>query len=78
VAYVNRCGEETVNGVPKAGYLGNSVLWGPHGDLLVAARAEPTLLLADCVPSLYGETHPTGTRYLEDLRTDLLSGADLG
>jgi len=73
VAYVNRCGEETVNGMPMAGYLGNSVLWGPHGDLLVAARAEPTLLLADCLPSLYGETHPTGTRYLEDVRTDLLS-----
>jgi hypothetical protein len=31
------------------------------------------LLLADCLPSLYGETHPTGTRYLEDLRTELLS-----
>ncbi len=73
VAYVNRCGEETVNGRAMAGYLGNSILWGPHGDLLVAARDEPTLLLADCLPSHYGETHPTGTRYLEDLRTELLS-----
>jgi predicted amidohydrolase len=73
VAYVNRCGQETVNGLPMAGYLGNSILWGPHGDLLVAARAEPTLLLADCVPGQYGETHPIGTRYLEDLRADLLS-----
>ena len=27
--------------------------------------------LHDCVPSDYGETHPTGTRYLEDLRADL-------
>jgi hypothetical protein len=25
----------------------------------------------DCMPSDYGETHPTGTRYLEDLRADL-------
>lgn len=73
VAYVNRCGEETVNGIPMAGYLGNSIVWGPHGDLLVAARSEPTLLLSDCVPGAYGVTHPTGTRYLEDLRTDLLS-----
>ena len=42
-----------------------------HGDLVVAARPEPTLLLADCVPSDYGETHPLGTRYLKDLRPEL-------
>ena len=71
VAYANRCGEETVNGRPMAAYLGNSLICGPHGDVLVAARPEPTLLVADCVPSDYGETHPTGTRYLEDLRADL-------
>lgn len=72
VAYANRCGEETVRGVEMASYLGNSLICGPHGDVLVAARPEPTLLLADCLPSDYGETHPTGTRHLEDLRTDLL------
>ena len=44
---------------------------GPHGDVLVAARPEPTLLVADCLPGDYGETHPTGTLYLEDLRVDL-------
>ncbi|MEB3304045.1 MAG: carbon-nitrogen hydrolase family protein [Cyanobacteriota bacterium] len=71
VAYANRCGEETVNGRPMASYLGNSVICGPHGDVLVAAKPEPTLLLTDCVPCDYGETHPTGTRHLEDLRTDL-------
>lgn len=71
VAYANRCGEEMVNGRPMAAYLGNSVICGPHGDVLVAARPEPTLLLTDCVPGDYGETHPTGTRHLEDLRTDL-------
>ncbi len=73
VAYANRCGEETVNGTAMAGYLGNSVICGPHGDVVVAARPEPTLLLADCVPSDYGETHPMGTRYLEDLRPELYS-----
>lgn len=72
VAYANRCGEETVKGIPMASYLGNSLICGPHGDVLVAARPEPTLLLADCCPGDYGETHPTGTRYLEDLRQDLL------
>ena len=71
VAYVNRCGEETVNGTVMAGYLGNSVVCGPHGDTIVAARPEPTLLLADCRPGEYGETHPMGTRYLEDRRPEL-------
>jgi predicted amidohydrolase len=71
VAYANRCGEETVNGTAMAGYLGNSVICGPHGDVVVAARAEPTLLLADCIHAEYGETHPIGTRYLQDLRPEL-------
>jgi predicted amidohydrolase len=73
VAYVNRCGEETVNGQAMAGYLGNSVICDPHGKVVVAARAEPTLLLADCVPGEFGETHPLGTRYLRDLRPELYS-----
>lgn len=71
VAYANRCGEETVNGTVMAGYLGNSIICGPHGDVLVAARPEPTLLLADCVPDEYGPTHPAGTRYHADLRPEL-------
>ena len=73
VAYANRCGEETVKGTAMAGYLGNSVICGPHGDLIVAARPEPTLLLADCVPTEYGETHPLGTRHLKDLQPQLYS-----
>jgi len=72
VAYANRCGEETVNGTAMAAYLGNSIICGPHGDVLVAARAEPSLLLADCLPGDYGPTHPAGTRYLDDLRRDLV------
>lgn len=71
VAYANRCGEETVNGRVMAGYLGNSVIAGPHGDVLAAARPEPTLLIADCLPSDYGPTHPTGTSYLADRRPEL-------
>ncbi|WP_254933025.1 carbon-nitrogen hydrolase family protein [Cyanobium sp. WAJ14-Wanaka] len=71
VAYANRCGKESVNGKVMAGYLGNSVVAGPHGDVLVAARPEPTLLIADCCPGDYGPTHPTGTSYLADRRPDL-------
>lgn len=78
VAYANRCGEERVEGRPMAHYLGNSVVCGPHGDVLVAARPEPTLLLADCLPGEYGPTHPTGTRYLDDLRHDLIGERDSG
>jgi predicted amidohydrolase len=62
VASANRCGEETVNGKAMAGDLGNSVICGPHGDLVVAARPESTFLLADCVPTDDGETHPLGSR----------------
>jgi predicted amidohydrolase len=71
IAYANRCGEETVAGRPMAAYLGNSVIVGPHGDLLAAARPEPTLLLADCLPGEYGPTHPAGTRYHDDRRPEL-------
>jgi predicted amidohydrolase len=71
VAYANRCGVETVNGREMAAYLGNSLVAGPHGDVLVAARPEPTLLLADCLPSDYGPFHPAGTRYHDDRRPEL-------
>jgi len=71
VAYANRCGEETVNGTVMAAYLGNSIICGPHGDVLVAARPESTLLLADCVSAEYGPSHPAGTSYHADLRPEL-------
>ena len=71
VAYANRCGEERVEDTVMAGYLGNSIVCGPHGDVLVAARPEPTLLLADCIPGDYGPSHPAGTRHLDDLRPEL-------
>jgi predicted amidohydrolase len=71
VAYANRCGVETVNGRDMASYLGNSLVAGPHGDVLVAARPEPTLLIADCLPGDYGPFHPAGTRYHDDRRPEL-------
>jgi len=54
-----------------AAYLGNSLICGPHSDVLVAARPEATLLIADCRPGGYGPTHPAGTGYLDDLRPEL-------
>jgi predicted amidohydrolase len=71
LAYANRCGVETVAGVEKAAYLGNSIICGPHGDVLVAARPEPTLLVGDCVPGGYGPLHPESTDYLADRRPEL-------
>jgi predicted amidohydrolase len=71
LAYANRCGVETVAGVEKAAYLGNSIICGPHGDVLVAARPEPTLLVGDCLPGGYGPFHPEGTDYLADRRPEL-------
>lgn len=71
VAYANRCGEETVNGTVMAGYLGNSIVAGPHGDILAAARQEPTLLIADCCPADYGPLHPANTNYFADRRPEL-------
>ena len=71
VAYANRCGEETVNGQVMAGYLGNSIVAGPHGDILAAARHEPTLLIADCCPADYGPLHPDNTDYIADRRPEL-------
>ena len=54
-----------------AGYLGNSIVAGPHGDILAAARQEPTLLIADCCPADYGPLHPANTDYFADRRPEL-------
>jgi predicted amidohydrolase len=71
VSYSNRCLEETLNGEVVGKYLGNSMIANPHGEVMVAAKNEVTLLIADCVPSDYGPTHPEGTNYLEDRRPEL-------
>jgi predicted amidohydrolase len=71
VSYSNRCLEETLKGEVVGKYLGNSMIANPHGEVMVAAKNEVTLLIADCVPSDYGPTHPEGTNYLEDRRPEL-------
>ncbi|MEM1059762.1 MAG: carbon-nitrogen hydrolase family protein [Verrucomicrobiota bacterium] len=69
IAYSNRCGYEHV-GAQNWHYRGNSMIASPHGELLLQARAEETLLIGDCLPGEFGPTHPEGD-YLQDRRTDL-------
>lgn len=78
VAYCNRSGIETrtdENGhdVEIGSYLGNSVIAGPHGDIVLRPRNEETLLIADCIPEDYGPTHPENTNYLGNRRPHLYS-----
>lgn len=71
-AYANRCGYE-IRGSDAWHYRGNSIICGPHGDIIVAADHEQnTLLIADCVPAFYGMTHPAPKyNYLQDRRPEL-------
>jgi len=71
VTYCNRSGTETV-GTGSWQYRGNSIICGPHGDVIVAARNEDTLLIGDCIPGDYGPTHPEGD-YLRNRRPELYS-----
>lgn len=76
ISYSNRCQEETLNDKMVGKYLGNSMVANPHGELMVAAKNEVTLLLADCIPSDYGPTHPENTNYLKDRRPEMYSLLD--
>jgi len=71
-AYANRAGYEQRGG-NEWHYRGNSIVCGPHGDIIVAANHEQdTLLIADCVPAYYGMTHPAPDYfYLKDRRPEL-------
>lgn len=92
-AYANRRGFETLGEHEVARYLGNSCLYDPHGNALLPETSLPLarpdqagsgwdedmLLIADCVPSYYGPTHPEtlvhdrakATHYVEDRRWNL-------
>ena len=71
-AYSNRAGYEKRDN-SEWHYRGNSIICGPHGDTLVSANHEQdTLLIADCVPTYYGMTHPAPAYYyLKDRRPEL-------
>lgn len=92
-AYSNRRNGETIDGKLVGEYLGNSCLADPHGNFLIPVYPLPPkredqpgsgwndhmLLIADCVPSFYGPTHPEtmihdkaiATNYVRDRRWDL-------
>lgn len=71
-AYSNRAGREK-RGKDQWHYSGNSIICGPHGDIIIAAGHEQdTMLIADCVPAYYGMTHPAPKYYyLKDRRPKL-------
>ena len=71
-AYSNRTGYEK-RGDDQWHYAGNSIICGPHGDIIVKANHEQnTMLVADCVPAYYGMTHPAPNYYyLKDRRPEL-------
>ncbi|MEA3490491.1 MAG: carbon-nitrogen hydrolase family protein [Campylobacterota bacterium] len=71
-AYSNRSGYER-RGEDEWHYQGNSVVSGPHGDIIVAANHEQdTMLIVDCIPGYYGMTHPAPKyNYLKDRRPDM-------
>lgn len=69
-AYSNHCGYESLQGV-EWHYRGNSIICGPHGDVIVAAgHQQDTMLVADVVPAYYGASHPE-SNYLKDRRPEL-------
>lgn len=71
-AYSNRAGYEK-RGNDQWHYRGNSIICGPHGDVIVKANHEQnTMLIADCIPAYYGMTHPAPNYYyLKDRRPEL-------
>ena len=74
-AYSNRAGyEKRETGTWH--YRGNSIIIGPHGDIIVqAGHQQDTLLIADVIPEYYGPTHPEQDyNYLKDRRPDMYKG----
>jgi predicted amidohydrolase len=71
-AYANRCGYEQ-RGDDYWHYRGNSIVYSPHGTVVVeAGHEQDTMLIADCVPAYYGMTHPAPAYYyLKDRRPGL-------
>ncbi|WP_419780573.1 carbon-nitrogen hydrolase family protein [Maridesulfovibrio sp.] len=71
-AYSNRAGYEKRE-TGEWHYRGNSIIIGPHGDIIVqAGHQQDTMLIADVIPSYYGATHPEQEYYyLKDRRPDL-------
>jgi predicted amidohydrolase len=78
IAYNNFAGvgfiDEDGKDVEQVQYLGNSVICDPYGETMLNARkTEETMLIVDCIPEDYGQTHPCNTNYIKDRRPSLYS-----
>ncbi|MDD4915773.1 MAG: hypothetical protein PHW13_12140 [Methylococcales bacterium] len=83
IAYNNYAGVGFIEAdgemVEQVQYLGNSAVCDPYGETMLAARkTEETMLIVDCVPADYGQTHPCRTDYLKDRRPGLYGGLTAG
>jgi predicted amidohydrolase len=68
VGYIDENGEK----VDQVEYLGNSIICDPYGETMLKARkTEETMLIVDCLPEDYGQTHPCNTNYIKDRRPSL-------
>ena len=70
VASVNRVGHEDTKGTDGIEFFGNSVVYGPFGQILSEAKTqEPEIVYADCDPRLIEETRRNWP-FLRDRRID--------
>jgi len=70
VASVNRVGHEDTEGTDGIEFFGNSVIYGPFGEILNEAKTqEPEIIYADCDPKLIEETRRNWP-FLRDRRID--------
>jgi 5-aminopentanamidase len=75
IAYANRRGWEHVGGAGWWNYRGNSGIWAPNGDMVIAAgeheQHHDSLLIADCVPADHPPFSPEGN-HVHDNRLKLI------
>jgi 5-aminopentanamidase len=75
VAYANRRGWEHIEGAGWWHYRGNSGIWAPNGDTVIAAgpaeQHHDSLLIADCIPAGHPPFSPEGN-HVRDNRLRLM------
>ena len=70
VASVNRVGHEETEGTDGIEFFGNSVIYGPFGEILSEAKTQnPEIIYADCDPKAIEETRRNWP-FLRDRRID--------
>ncbi len=76
IAYNNYSGTgfitENNREIPQVEYSGNSVITGPHGNIIAhAEKTKESMLIVDCIPKNYKKLHPYDTNYIKDRRPSL-------